>query len=374
MIVGAGLFGATVAECLARAGRKVLVVEARNHTGGNCFSEIDSETGIECHRYGSHIFHTSYKAVWDYVNRFAEFNNYRHTVRTTWKERTYSLPINLGTINAFYGLNLKPSEARAFIQQEADKEGIETPRNLEEQAITLVGRPLYEAFIKGYTVKQWGEDPQALASDIIARLPVRYSFNNRYFDDEFEGIPLHGYSRLFERMLDSPNIEVRLGVDYFELPDSLRNRPTVYTGPIDRFFQYKCGKLDWRTIDLERQVHDVADYQGCAVMNYADTEVPYTRIHEFKHYHPERPATTNTVVFKEFSRAAEGADEPYYPVPTARNAALLERYQQHARRLDNIWFGGRLGQYRYLDMDDAIDVALQLSERLLGHHAQSRTP
>ena len=365
LVVGTGFFGATVAERIACAGWKVLIIDQRNHIGGNCFSEIDPETGIECHKYGSHIFHTSNKDVWEYLNRFTKFNDYRHTVWATCKGHVYSLPINLATINAFYDINLRPFEVEAFIKQEADKENIESPQNLEEKAITLIGRPLYEAFVKGYTIKQWEKDPKDLSAEIITRLLVRYNFNNRYFDDEFEGIPVDGYGKLFERMLDHPNIEVRLGVDYFDIKDSLGHVLTIYTGPIDRFFDYKHGRLDWRTIHFEREVYDVIDHQGCSVMNYSDVDVPYTRIHEFKHYHPERIETSNTVVFREFSRIAGGDDEPYYPVNTPCNAALLKQYQQEAKRHDNVWFGGRLGQYRYLDMDDTVDAALRLSEHIL---------
>ncbi len=365
-VVGAGFFGATVAEHITSTGRKVLVIDKRHHIGGNCFSEMDPETGIECHKYGSHIFHTSNKNVWEYLNRFTKFNNYRHTVWTTYKGCVYSLPINLATINAFYNVNLRPFEAAAFIQNEVKKQNIKNPQNLEEKAITLIGQPLYEAFIKGYTVKQWEKDPKDLPADIITRLPVRLSYNNRYFNDEFEGIPIDGYGKLFERMLDHPNIEVRLGVDYFNTKESLGHLPTVYTGPIDQFFNYKYGRLDWRTIDFEREGHDVVDYQGCAVMNYADTEVPYTRIHEFKHYHPERPETNTTVVFKEFSRIAGKDDEPYYPVNTPRNTELLKKYQKETMLLNNIWFGGRLGEYRYFDMDDTVDAALQLSGHICG--------
>lgn len=365
IVVGAGFFGATVASRLAENGLKVKVLEKRNHVGGNCYSEIDPDTGIECHKFGSHIFHTSNETVWAFLNQFTLFNKYQHTVWTTYKDRSYSMPINLSTINSYYGMNLRPFEVEAFLEKERSKENVTNPINLEEKAISLVGRPLYEAFIKGYTIKQWEKDPRDLSPDIITRLPVRHNYNNRYFNDKYEGIPMDGYSAVFERMLDHPNIDVELNADYFELRNGLGTIPTLYTGPIDRFFDYKHGHLDWRTIDFVKEVHDTTDYQGCTVMNYADSETPYTRIHEFKHYHPERPKTDATVIYKEYSRVAGEVDDPYYPVNTPRNVKLLELYQERARKLENIWFGGRLGSYRYFDMDNTIAAALDQSALIL---------
>ncbi len=369
IIIGTGFFGTTVAQQLAEAGRKVAVIEKRSHIGGNSYSEIDTETGIEIHKYGSHIFHTSNEMTWEYINRFTEFNDYRHTVWTTYQSRPYSMPINLNTINTFYNTNLAPHEIPAFIAKEIAKEKIHSPRNLEEKAITLIGRPLYEAFIKGYTIKQWEKDPTELSPDIITRLPVRHNYNNRYFNDKHEGIPLNGYGKLFERMLDHQNIEVRLNTDYFDIKNALGDIPTVYTGPIDRFFNFKYGHLDWRTIDFDRRVHFIPDYQGCSVMNYADDSIPYTRIHEFKHYHPERPQTDSTVLFKEFSRIAKQSDEPYYPVNTQRNTNLLEQYSEEPPHQKNVFFGGRLGEYRYLDMDTTIERALEISKQMINEHA-----
>ena len=366
LVVGAGLFGSVVAERIASAGCKVLVIEKRSHIGGNCWSEIDQDTGIECHKYGSHIFHTSNDAVWAYINSFTNFNEYRHTVWTTFKDKVYSLPINLATINSYYRLNLKAFEVDAFIEKERKKEFINNPNNLEEKAISLIGRPLYEAFIKGYTLKQWQQDPKNLPPDIITRLPVRYNYNNRYFNDKFEGIPLCGYGKLFERILDHSNITVQLGTDYLEVRDHFDGILTLYTGPIDRFFGFKHGVLDWRTINFERKVHEIPDFQGCPVMNYADLDVPFTRIHEFKHYHSERKSTEATITFKEFSSIAGPEDEPYYPVETSRNIGLLELYQKCAQDLKNIWFGGRLGTYHYFDMDDTVATALALSYNILG--------
>ena len=365
VIVGSGFFGAVCAERLASAGRKVLVIEKRDHIGGNSWSEPDPETGIEVHKYGSHIFHTAARKVWEYLSRFTKFNDYRHTVWTTYKGRVYSMPINLATINNFYGLNLKPGDVVAFLRKERGKETYAKPANLEEQAISLLGRPLYEAFIQGYTMKQWGKAPKDLPPEIITRLPVRNNYNNRYFDDPYQGIPLEGYGKLFKRILDHPNVTVQLCTDWFKLRDQLQGkRPLIYTGPIDQFFDYKYGRLEWRSLEFEREVHPIPDFQGCAVMNYAEPEAPFTRIHEFKHYHPERRGTAKTVIFKEYPRSGGRTSEPYYPVNTARNAELLARYGEKACLLENIWFGGRLGTYQYMDMDDAVGAALDLAENL----------
>lgn len=368
LVVGAGLFGSTVAECLASAGRNVVVLDKRQHIGGNCYSKVDPASGVECHEYGSHIFHTSNEEVWNYLNRFTTFNEYRHTVWTTYRGRVHSMPINLSTINSYYGVNLRPHEVEAFIRKEVEKEKIRNPSNLEEKAISLIGRPLYEAFIRGYTIKQWERDPRELPSEIITRLPVRHSYNNRYFADKHEGIPVDGYTKVFERMLDHPRIEVRLGEDYFSVRNRFDAVPTLYTGPIDRFFDYRHGHLDWRTIDFRKEAHDLPDYQGCAVMNYADEDVPYTRIHEFKHYHPERPCTGRTTTFTEFSRIAGRVDDPFYPVNTPRNSLLLKAYQQDAKETTGVIFGGRLGSYKYFDMDDTVAAALACAADILSNH------
>ena len=365
IIVGAGFFGITVAERLASAGYKVIVLEKRNHIGGNCYSEIDVDTGIECHKYGSHIFHTSNERVWSYINQFSKFNNYRHTVWTTLKDRVYSMPINLATINAFYSMNLKPFQAKQFILDEIAKDRIKQPRNFQEKGISLIGRPLYSAFIRGYTLKQWEQDPNELAPEIISRLPVRYNYNNRYFNDKYEGIPLEGYRKLFDRMIDQKNIELRLNVDYFQVKNQTDARLTVFTGPIDRFFNYKYGCLDWRTLYFEIEHYDFPDYQGCPVMNYAEESVPYTRVHEFKHFHPERKQLNKTIIYKEFSRISNNSDDPYYPVNTLRNRKILEMYQTEAKKTPNVKFGGRLGEYRYLDMDATIAAALELADRIM---------
>jgi len=367
LVIGAGFFGSTVAQRLADAGLRVHVIEKRSHIGGNCYSSRDPETGIECHQYGSHIFHTSNEKVWHYLSGFTEFNQYRHTVWTTYKNHVYSMPINLHTINTYYGMTLKPYEVKAFINEEIKKEKLADLDNLEAKVISMIGRPLYEAFIRGYTIKQWEKDPKELSSDIITRLPVRHDYNARYFSDTYEGIPRDGYTSVVERMLDHPNISVELGCDYFENRNRLPSSPILYTGPIDRFFDYEFGHLDWRTIEFVRTAHDVPDFQGCSVMNYADAGIPFTRIHEFKHFHPERPSTPQTVTFTEYSRLAGLVDDPYYPVNTPRNAALLEAYQERSRRCEHIWFGGRLGSYKYFDIDDTVDAALNCADAILQH-------
>ena len=363
IVVGAGFFGAVLAERIAgQAGLPVRLFERRSHIGGNSWSEPDPETGIEFHKYGSHIFHTSDQKVWDYIRRFTDFNEYRHTVWTTSRGRVFPLPINLAAINGFYGQNFSPSAAREFIMKEAGGEKITHPANLEEKAVSLIGRPLYEAFIRGYTIKQWEKDPRELSADIITRLPVRYNYNIRYFSDKYEGVPLDGYGALFKRLLKNELITLSLGLDF--LKQSIPTETLViYSGAIDEFFDYRLGRLDWRTLHFEAERHDLPDYQGTSVMNYADPETPFTRIHEFKHYHPERPPTGKTLIFREFSRSAKPGEEPYYPVPAADNPRRYQNYLELAKeKAPNVIFGGRLGAYKYLDMDDSIAEALKCYE------------
>jgi len=373
VVVGSGFFGLTVAErCAAELGLRVLVLDRRDHIGGNAYSEDEPETGIEIHRYGAHLFHTSNERVWEYANRFTRFTAYQHRVYTTFKNRVYPLPINLGTICEYFGRVFTPDEARALIAEQAGEipAGHE-PRNLEEKAVSLIGRPLYEAFIRGYTAKQWQTDPLELPAEIITRLPVRYTFDNRYFSDAFEGLPVDGYTAWLERMADHANIEVRLGTDFFDLRDDLVGQvPVVYTGPLDRYFDFAEGELGWRTLDFETEVKPTGDFQGTAVMNYADVDVPYTRIHEFRHFHPERRhyPDDRTVIMREYSRFAERGDEPYYPINTAGDRERLLRYREMARREDGVLFGGRLGTYKYLDMHMAIASALSMVDNRLRPH------
>lgn len=367
VVVGAGFYGATIAERAAAAGVRVLVIDRRNHVGGNAFSAADAETGIEVHKYGAHLFHTPNEEVWAYVNRFASFTNYQHRVFTTAGGRVYPLPINLGTICQFFGRPFTPREARALIASQAAETAGPAPGNLEDKAISLVGRPLYETFIKGYTQKQWQTDPRLLPPETIARLPVRYTFDNRYFSDRHEGLPADGYTAIFERMLASPLITVRLNVDFFDIrPDLDDGQVVVYTGPIDRYFDYRHGRLGWRTIDFEWLRPEIGDFQGTSVMNYADVDVPWTRIIEFRHFHPERNySAERTVIAREFSRAAGHQDEPYYPIGTDEDQKTYLRYKEMAKALPRVHFGGRLGTYRYIDMHQAIGAALRDAEKVV---------
>ncbi|MFT4157037.1 MAG: UDP-galactopyranose mutase [Microbacterium sp.] len=369
LVVGSGFFGLTIAERAASAGRTVTVIDRRRHIGGNAYSEAEPETGIEVHRYGAHLFHTSNSTVWEYVNRFTTFTNYVHRVYTTHKGVVYPMPVNLGTINQFFQSAFTPDQARALVREQAGEFEVSTASNFEEKGIALVGRPLFEAFFRDYTAKQWQTDPHKLSGDIISRLPVRYTYDNRYFNDTWEGLPTDGYTVWLERMADHPNIEVKLDVDYFDESQPLSKAatvgqlPVVYTGPIDRYFDYAEGALSWRTLDFEQEVLNVRDFQGTSVMNYPDMDVPYTRIHEFKHFHPERKdvyESEKTVIMREFSRVANREDEPYYPVNTPDDRAGLLAYRELAKGEKDVHFGGRLGTYQYLDMHMAIGSALSM--------------
>ena len=366
-MVGSGFFGLTVAErAAAELNKRVLVLDRRSHLGGNAYSEAEPQTGIEIHRYGAHLFHTSNERVWAYVNRFTAFTGYQHRVFARVGDQVYAFPMNLALINQFFGRSHTPAQARALIAEQAGEIDTKDAQNLEEKAISLVGRPLYEAFVRGYTAKQWQTDPTKLDPSIIARLPVRYTFDNRYFNDTYEGLPVHGYTAWLQKMAHHPNIEVRLDVDYFDVrPEIPAGTPTVYTGPLDRYFDHCAGELSWRTLDFEQEVlTDCGDFQGTSVMNYNDEEVPFTRIHEFRHFHPERAYPTDkTVIVREYSRFAERGDEPYYPVGTPEDRAKLARYRELARAETanaNVLFGGRLGTYKYLDMHMAIGAALTM--------------
>jgi UDP-galactopyranose mutase len=381
VVVGSGFFGLTIAErCANELGLKVLVLERRPHIGGNAYSEPDPETGIEVHVYGAHLFHTSNKRVWDYVNRFTEFTEYQHRVYSNHNGQVYPLPINLGTINQFFDAAYSPDEARALIKEQAAELGDKAPENFVEKGISLIGRPLYEAFIAHYTAKQWQTEPEKLSADIISRLPVRYTYNNRYFNDTYEGLPKDGYTAWLERMADHENIEVQLNADFFDVAggwiEKYKGRvPVVYTGPVDAYFGNCEGELSWRTLDFDREVVDTGDFQGTSVMNYPDEGVPFTRIHEFRHFHPERDYRDDkTVIMREYSRFAEKGDEPYYPVNTAEDREKLLKYRELAKKEPMVLFGGRLGTYKYLDMHMAIGSALSMYENKLKPHFESGSP
>ncbi|MHA7272041.1 UDP-galactopyranose mutase [Arthrobacter sp. TMT4-20] len=373
VVVGSGFFGLTIAERAAtELGLKVAVIDRRHHIGGNAYSEKEAQTGIEVHRYGAHLFHTSNERVWDYVSRFTEFTNYVHKVYSSHQGEVYPMPINLGTINQFFRSSYGPAEARALIQEQAGELAGTDPQNLNDKGIQLIGRPLYEAFIKHYTGKQWQTDPRDLPAEIISRLPVRYTYDNRYFNDKYEGLPVDGYTAWIERMADHPNIHVQLNTDFFDdnhefsRAATLGQVPVIYTGPVDRYFDYAEGDLSWRTIDLEEEVLPIEDFQGCSVMNYPDEDIAYTRIHEFRHFHPERDYTKDaTVIMREFSRFAQKDDEPYYPVNTSDDRAKLSAYRDLAKGEKSVLFGGRLGTYKYLDMHMAISSALSMYDNKL---------
>jgi len=369
LVVGSGFFGLTIAERVAsQLNKRVTVIERRDHLGGNAYSEWDAETGIEVHKYGAHLFHTSNEAIWNYVNQFTSFTNYQHRVYSNYRGEVYPLPINLGTINQFFRSAHSPDEARKLIAEQAAEFDRDAAQNLEERGISLIGRPLYEAFIRDYTAKQWQTPTTELPAEVISRLPVRYNYNNRYFSDRFEGLPVEGYAAWLERMADHPLIDVQLETDFFDAKQALsKDRvrgsvPVVYTGPLDRYFDYSRGELGWRTLDFEREVRNVGDFQGTSVMNYADLDVPYTRIHEFRHFHPERTEypKDKTVIMREYSRIAEKGDEPYYPINTPADRAMLSEYRQLAAAEEGVFFGGRLGTYQYLDMHMAIGSALSM--------------
>ena len=361
LVVGAGFFGEVIAERIAAdMGEPVVVIDNKNHPGGNSWSAPDPETGIECHCYGSHIFHTATPEVWEYINRFTSFNSYRHRVLTLYDGSVYQMPINLATINKFYRKTRTPAEAQQLIKNEAELAGVDLPANLEEKAISQIGRPLYDAFIRGYTRKQWETDPRDLPAETITRLPVRFNYKSDYFDDPWQGIPLEGYHTLFKRLLDHPQIELRLNTDFFAIREQLPPDCTIiFTGPVDRYFGYRFGRLGWRTLDFEKEVCPIGDFQGTTVMNYAEETIPFTRIHEFRHYHEERCYPQDrTMIYREYSRTCGEADDPYYPVNTVRDREMLARYQELVRGEKRVIFGGRLGSYQYLDMDKSIAAAL----------------
>ena len=382
LIVGSGFFGLTIAERAAASGRKVTVIDRRPHIGGNAYSEDEPETGIEVHRYGAHLFHTSNPTVWEYVNRFTTFTNYVHRVYTNHKGVVFPLPINLGTINQFFQAAYSPDEAKALVHELAGEFDAKDAANLEEKGIALIGRPLYEAFIRDYTAKQWQTDPKDLPAEVISRLPVRYNYDNRYFNDTWEGLPTDGYTAWIERMADHPNIEVKLDADFFDESQPLNKAatvgqlPIVYTGPIDRYFDYAEGALSWRTLDFEQEVLPVGDFQGTSVMNYADADVPvhaHPRVQALppraRRPLPDRQDRHHARVLAVRRRATTSRTTRSTPPRTAP-ACSPTASSRRARR--TCYFGGRLGTYQYLDMHMAIGSALSMWNNQLAHDDQGQ--
>jgi UDP-galactopyranose mutase len=360
-IVGAGFSGAVIARELAMAGHQVVLSDSRSHVAGNCHTERDAETGVMVHVYGPHIFHTSNERVWNYVRQFDEFMPFINRVKSIYNNRVYSLPINLMTINAFFGKSLNPKEAADFMDSLGDQ-SITDPQTFEDQALRFVGKELYEAFFKGYTQKQWGMHPSELPASIIKRLPVRFNYDDNYYASKYQGIPKHGYTYIVERMLDHPNIEVRLNT-LFSRDQSAQFDHVFYSGPIDAWFGYSEGRLGYRTLDFEVERH-VGDYQGNAVINYGNQEIPYTRISEHKHFAPWEQHE-KTLIYKEYSRLCSADDTPYYPIRLVNDKAQLGRYVELANTEANVTFVGRLGTYRYLDMHITIEEALNVVELTL---------
>ena len=358
LIVGAGLFGAVFAHEMTAKGKKCLVIDKRAHIGGNIYTE--EIEGINVHKYGAHIFHTSKKEIWDYVNRFATFNRYTNSPVARYKDEIYNLPFNMNTFNKLWGV-ITPQEAREKIEEQVKEAGIVNPSNLEEQAISLVGKDIYEKLVKGYTEKQWGKRADELPAFIIKRLPVRMTYDNNYFNDLYQGIPVGGYTPMIEKLLEGS--DVLLNTDYFGDREAFNNKAekVLFTGMIDEYFDYCFGELEYRSLKFESQVLDTDNYQGNAVVNYTEYEVPYTRIIEHKHF--EYGTQTKTVITKEYPARWKHGDEPYYPMNDEKNNALYEKYKELATKEDKVFFGGRLGMYKYYDMHNVIEEALKLSSK-----------
>ncbi|WP_299084789.1 UDP-galactopyranose mutase [uncultured Ruegeria sp.] len=362
LMVGAGLSGAVIGRELAEQGHEITIVDSRDHIGGNCHTERDADTDVMVHVYGPHIFHTDDEEVWQYVNRYANFLPYKNRVKTTSQGQVFSLPVNLHTINQFFDKTMRPDEAHDFITQEQADTTITDPQSFEEQAMRFVGRDLYEAFFKGYTIKQWGCHPSELPASILKRLPVRFNYDDNYFFHKFQGMPENGYTDMIAGILDHPSITVKLNTT-FKRAMSDEFDHVFYSGPLDGYFDYELGRLGYRTLDFERFTYD-GDYQGCAVMNYGEESVPYTRITEHKHFAPWE-THEGSVCYREFSRAAGPDDIPYYPIRQVKEKALLGEYVELATRTQKVTFIGRLGTYRYLDMDVTIRESFETAKSAL---------
>ncbi len=365
LVVGAGFSGAVLArELAAKEDARILIVDERSHLGGNCHTERDNWSGVMVHRYGPHIFNTDSIEVWNYVQQFGRFHPFTNRVKAKTHRGVFSMPINLLTINQFFGKAMSPGEAAEFVANLGDRTII-APRNFEELALKLVGRDLYEAFFYGYTKKQWGCEPREISSSVLSRLPIRFNYDDNYYNARFQGIPEEGYTVVISRILDHPNIEVKLGESFSQGGDGFEH--VFYTGPLDAYFHHQLGRLGYRTVTFER-VDAQGDFQGNAVINYTEASVPYTRIHEHKHFAPWE-THERTVAFREFSKATEPSDVPYYPIPREADKELLRKYYDLAHGEERISFLGRLGTYRYLDMDDVIEEALHFSRAWLKHRA-----
>ena len=370
LIVGSGLFGAIFAYEATKKGKKCLVIEKRNHIGGNIYTE--EQHGIQVHKYGAHIFHTSNKKVWDYMRQFTEFNRYTNSPVAKYKNELYNMPFNMNTFNKIWGV-ITPAEAQAKIDQQKKEANITAPRNIEEQAISLVGKTIYEKLVKGYTQKQWGKECKDLPSFIIKRLPVRFIYDNNYFNDIYQGIPIGGYTAIIEKMLEGTNVE--LNTDFFENREKFESiaHKIVFTGPIDRFYNYQFGELEYRSLRFETEVKEIENYQGNAVVNYTEYEIPYTRIIEHKHFEygpslgkvPQGETINKTVITREYPDKWERGKEPYYPLNDNKNNKIYEKYKSLAEKEQKVIFGGRLGEYKYYDMHKVIERALEVVNQCL---------
>lgn len=366
LIIGSGLFGCVLAENISRVlNKNVLIIEKRSHLGGNCFSEIDKNTNIEFHKYGTHIFHTNNLKVWSYINKFTKFNNYKHQVFSNYNNKIYQLPFNLHTINKIYNSDFNPEEAKKFMKKETQKYYVNDPSNLEEKAINNVGKKIYNILIKGYTEKQWGKSANKLPSSIINRIPFRYNYDSNYFNNSYyQGIPLNGYTNMFKNLLSNNKIDINFNTN-FKINDLKKiDIPVIYTGPLDSFFRFKFGKLEWRSLKFKKSIINSNDYQGTSVINFPKKNIPYTRIHEPKHLHPERDNNyKKTLIIKEFPYKDDS--NPYYPINDKKNRQLHRKYKLESEKFSNFFIGGRLADYAYYDMDMTISAALKLFENKL---------